>query len=114
MWQKCMPERMSRRSNHACWGAAVTVRAWALEPEYRRIVLRPPAGGVFAVRCLCCVLGLDVGLDLVLGARWHLNCTGLTFGEKLGCVLLLLPMSLLWPVVWPEAGSLELLNPYQP
>ena len=31
-------------------GAAVTVRSWAMEPEYRRIVLRPPAGGVFAVR----------------------------------------------------------------
>lgn len=31
-------------------GAAVTVRSWAVEPEYRRIVLRPPAGGVFAVR----------------------------------------------------------------
>ncbi len=28
----------------------MTVRAWAVDPEYRRLVLRPPAGGVFAVR----------------------------------------------------------------
>ena len=87
---------MLRETDRACWGAPVTVRAWAVEPEYRRIVLRPPAGGVFAVRCLRCAVG------------WYLACTGLSLGDELGCVLLLLLMGLLWPVSCLEAGLLQL------
>lgn len=41
-------------------------------------------------------------------AGWYTKCIVLSLGDKLGCVPLLHLMSLLQPVLWPEAGSMQL------